>query len=107
MLKLQQVKFKFKYIFNGNHTKQRGTIPTEVYMNQAKISANQFAVLAIGVLLVITALGNAKIMFAVSTVGMLLGMGFLRKDKDQSSVFAVTVGFFLAMIIAIMIWLKK
>jgi apolipoprotein N-acyltransferase len=72
-----------------------------------KITANQFAILAAAVLLVITALGNAKIMFVVSVIGLLLGLRFLRKDTERSGVFAVTVGFFCTMIISMVIWLKK
>lgn len=72
-----------------------------------KLTANQFAILATGVLFLITATGDAKIMFAVSVVGLLIGLGFLNKDRKQSSVFAVTIAFFLVLIIAIVIWLKK
>jgi hypothetical protein len=46
-------------------------------------------------------------MLAVSGIGLLLGLSYLRKDSKQSSAIAINIAFFLVMIIAIVIWLKK
>jgi hypothetical protein len=72
-----------------------------------KLTADQFAIIAAGVLFLIIATGSARIMLAVSGIGLLLGLSYLRKDSKQSSAIAINIAFFLVMIIAIVIWLKK
>jgi hypothetical protein len=72
-----------------------------------KLTSNQFSVVAIGVLFLIIALGDARLMFVVSLVGLLVGLGFLRKENEQGSILAITIAFFLMFIIAITLWLKK
>jgi hypothetical protein len=72
-----------------------------------KLTSEQFTGIAAGVLLLVTVTGDAKIMFAVSVVGLLMGLNFLRKDREQNGVFAVTIGFFFVFIIALVIGLKK
>jgi len=72
-----------------------------------RVTANQFATLSIGILLVVTAMGKPQVMFGVALTGLLIGFNFLRKENRPSSVLAVTIAFFLVMIIALVMGLKK
>ncbi len=68
-----------------------------------KITALQYNVISAGILLFVTATANAKIMFVVSIVGLLVGFNFLRNDREQSGVLAVTIGFFFVLVMSLVI----
>ncbi|HBF35780.1 MAG TPA: hypothetical protein DDW50_00485 [Firmicutes bacterium] len=72
-----------------------------------KITTTQFNIISAGVLLFVTATANARLMLIVSVVGLFIGLNFLRIDRDQSGVLAVTIGFFFVLIMALVIWLRK
>jgi hypothetical protein len=57
--------------------------------------------------MLVTVMGKPQVMFGVAAVGLLIGLNFLRKENRPSSVLAATIAFFLVMIIALVMWLKK
>ena len=72
-----------------------------------KITAMQYNVISAGSLLFVTATANAKLMFIVSVIGLLIGLNFLRNDREQSGVLAITIGFFFVLVMSLVIWLIK
>lgn len=68
-----------------------------------KITAMQYNVVSAGILLLVTVTANAKLMFVVSIVGLLMGFNFLRNDHEQSGVLAVTIGFFFVLVMSLII----
>jgi hypothetical protein len=72
-----------------------------------KITTTQFNIISAGVLLFVTATANARLMLIVSVAGLFIGLNFLRIDRDQSGVLAVTIGFFFVLIMALVIGLRK
>ncbi len=72
-----------------------------------KITAMQYNVISAGALLFVTATANAKLMFIVSVIGLLIGLNFLRNDREQSGVLAITIGFFFVLVMSLVIWLIK
>jgi hypothetical protein len=71
-------------------------------MNNQTLS-DKFAVIAIAVLLILTAWGNALAMLVVSVLGLVVGLLFFRKSIARGGALAATVGFVLAIIIALVL----
>jgi hypothetical protein len=72
-----------------------------------RITATKFNIISAGLLLFVTATANAKLMLVVSVIGLLIGLNFLRSDREQSGVLAVTIGFFFVFVMSLVIWLTK
>ena len=64
---------------------------------------DKLAALAVAVLLVLTAWGNAVAMLVVAALGLVVGLIFFRKSITQGGALAATLGFVLAIIIALVI----
>ncbi|MCJ7667742.1 MAG: hypothetical protein MUP04_05595 [Anaerolineae bacterium] len=71
-------------------------------MNNQTLS-DKFAAIAIAVLLILTAWGNALAMLIVSLLGLVVGFLFFRKSIARGGALAATVGFVLAIIIALVL----
>ena len=74
-------------------------------MNNQSLS-DKLAALAVAVLLILTAWGNAFAMLVVALLGLVIGLLFFRRSIGRGGVLAATVGFILAIVIAL-IWLLK
>jgi len=68
--------------------------------------SDKFAAIAIAVLLILTAWGNALAMLVVSLLGLVVGFLFFRKSIARGGALAATVGFVLAIIIALVFLLR-
>lgn len=68
--------------------------------------SDKFAALAVAVLLILTAWGNALAMLVVSLLGLVVGLLFFRKSITRGGALAATVGFVLAIIIALVFLLR-
>ncbi len=67
---------------------------------------DKFAALTIAVLLILTAWGNAVAMLVVSIPGLVAWALFFRKSMVRGGALVVTVGFVLAIAIALVILLR-
>jgi hypothetical protein len=74
-------------------------------MNNQSLN-DKLAALAVAVLLILTAWGNAVAMLVVAVLGLLVGLLFLRKSITQGGALAAAVGFVLAIVIALVILLR-
>jgi len=68
--------------------------------------SDKFAALAVAILLILTAWGNAVAMLVVSLLGLAVGFLFFRKSVARGGALAATVGFVLAIIIAVVFLLR-
>lgn len=68
-------------------------------MNNQSLS-DRFAALAVAVLLILTAWGNAVAMLVVAVLGLVVGLLLFRKGITRGGVLAATVGCALAIVIA-------
>jgi len=74
-------------------------------MNNQSLS-DKLAALAIAVLLILTAWGNALAMLVVAVLGLVVGLVFFRKSIVRGGALAATVGFVLAIVIALVMLLR-
>jgi hypothetical protein len=68
--------------------------------------SDRFAALAVAMLLILTAWGNAMAMLVVAVLGLAVGVLLFRKSITRGGLLAATVGFVLAIIIAVMMLLR-
>jgi len=68
--------------------------------------SDKFAAIAVAVLLILTAWGNALAMLIVAVLGLVVGFLFFRKSITRGGALAATVGFVLAIIIAVVFLLR-
>jgi hypothetical protein len=68
--------------------------------------SEELAALAVAVLLVLTAWGNAVVMLVVAALGLAVSALFYRKSLARGGVLAATVGFVLAIVIARLMLLR-
>lgn len=73
-------------------------------MNNQSLN-DKLAALAVAVLLVLTAWGNAVAMLVVAVLGLIVGLLFSRESITQGGALAATVGFVLAIVIALIMLL--
>jgi hypothetical protein len=57
---------------------------------------DKFAAIAVSLLLILTAWGNAQMMLIVATLGLVAMLFIFRKEINQGGALAATVGFVLA-----------
>ncbi len=74
-------------------------------MNNQSLS-DKLAALAVAVLLIFTAWGNAVAMLIVAVLGLAVGLLLFRKNITQGGALAATVGFVLAIVIALVTLLR-
>ena len=74
-------------------------------MNDQSLN-DKLAALAVAMLLVLTAWGNAVAMLVVAALGLVVGLLFFRKSITQGGALAATVGFVLAIVIALVMLLR-
>lgn len=74
-------------------------------MNNQSLS-DRFAALAVAVLLILTAWGNAEAMLAVAVLGLVVGLLLFRKSITRGAVLAATVGCAVAIVIALVMLLR-
>jgi hypothetical protein len=74
-------------------------------MNDQSLN-DKLAALAVAVLLLLTAWGNAVAMLVVAVLGLVVGLLFFRKSITQGGALAATVGLVLAIVVALMILLR-
>jgi hypothetical protein len=74
-------------------------------MNNQSLS-DKLAALAVAVLLILTAWGNAEVMLAVAVLGLAVGALFFRKSIARGGALATSVGFVLAIVIALIMLLR-
>ncbi len=74
-------------------------------MNNQSLS-DKLAAVAVAVLLIVTAWGNAVAMLVVGVLGLGVGVLFFRKSIARSGGLAATVGFVLAILIALIMLLR-
>ncbi|MGA9351205.1 MAG: hypothetical protein WBW48_20700 [Anaerolineae bacterium] len=74
-------------------------------MNDQSLS-DRFAALAVAVLLILTAWGNAVAMLVVAVLGLVVGLLLFRKSITRGGALAATVGFVLAIVIALVMLLR-
>ena len=74
-------------------------------MNNQSLN-DTLAAVAVGVLLILTAWGNAVVMLVVSVLGLALGLLLLGKNITRGGALAATVGFALAIVIALVMLLR-
>jgi len=74
-------------------------------MNDQSLS-DKFAALAVAVLLILTAWGNAVAMLVVAVLGLVVGLLLFRKSITRGGALAATVGFVLAIVIALVMLLR-
>jgi hypothetical protein len=74
-------------------------------MNNRSLS-DKFAALAVAVLLIVTAWGNALAMLIVALLGLAVGLLFFRKSVARGGALAAIVGFVVAIIIALVFLLR-
>ncbi len=60
-----------------------------------------FGVVAIAILLILTAWGNAIAMLVVAVLGLVIGLLFFRERITQGGILAAIVGFVVSIIIAV------
>ena len=72
--------------------------------NEAR--SDQFAAIAVALLLILTAWGNALAMLVVSAFGLVVGMLFFRKSMARGGALVATVGFLIAIVIALIMLLR-
>jgi len=66
--------------------------------------SDRIAAVAIAVMLILTAWGNAVAMLVVSGLGLIAGLLFFRKSLTRGAALAAAVGFGVAIIIALFKW---
>jgi hypothetical protein len=66
-------------------------------------SSDKLAALAVAVLLMLAAWGNAVVMLVVAALGLAVSVLFYRKSIARGGVLAATVAFVLAIVIAVVI----
>lgn len=64
-----------------------------------------FGVVAIAILLILTAWGNAIAMLVVAVLGLVIGLLFFRERITQGGILAAIVGFVVSIIIAVVMLL--
>ncbi|MEW6183645.1 MAG: hypothetical protein AB1500_10825 [Bacillota bacterium] len=69
-------------------------------------SNDRLAALAVAVMLLLTAWGNALAMFVFGAVGLAVGLLFFRKSITRGGALAAAVGFVLAIIISLAMLLR-
>jgi hypothetical protein len=74
-------------------------------MNNQSLS-DKLAALAVAVLLILTAWGNAVVMLAVGALGLAVSALFFRKSIARGGALAASVGFVLAIVIALIMLLR-
>lgn len=74
-------------------------------MNNQSLS-DKLAALAVAVLLILTAWGNAVAMLVVAVLGLAAGVLLFRKSIARGGALAATVGFMLAIVIATIMLLR-
>lgn len=67
---------------------------------------DKLAALAVAVLLILAAWGNAVAMLVVAVLGLVVGLLLFRKSITQGGALAATVGFVLAIVIALVMLLR-
>ncbi|MGB5932787.1 MAG: hypothetical protein WBH57_06960 [Anaerolineae bacterium] len=68
--------------------------------------SDKLATVAVAVLLILTAWGNALAMLVVAVLGLVVGLLFFRKSMGRGGALAATVGFVLAILIALVMLLR-
>ena len=63
--------------------------------------SDKFAAIVVALLLILTAWGNAAVMFIVSILGLVIFVAFFRKITLRGGVLAVAMGFVLSIGIAL------
>lgn len=74
-------------------------------MNTAQFY-NKYALIAVILILLLTARGNAAAMLILSAIGAIMGFQFFSKKISASANISVAVGFTLVIIIIILVFLK-
>ena len=64
----------------------------------------QLAAPTVAMLLILTALGSAWLMFAVALIGVAVGLLVLRRSLARSSILIVGLAAFIAFVIAVLMW---
>jgi hypothetical protein len=68
--------------------------------------SDKLGALAVAVLLILTAWGNAVAMLVVAVLGLVVGLLLFRKSMTQGGALAAAVGFVLAIVIALVMLLR-
>jgi hypothetical protein len=74
-------------------------------MNNQSLS-DKLAALVVAVLLILTAWGNAVALLVVAVLGLAVGVLLFRKSIARGGALAATVGFVLAIVIALIMLLR-
>jgi flagellar biosynthesis protein FliP len=99
------------------HVSQSKSLPQGIRCNSQELKRSQkpmnsqslndkLAALAVAVLLILTAWGNAVAMLVVAVLGLVVGLLLFRKSITQGRAPAATVGFVLAVVIALVMLLR-
>lgn len=73
---------------------------------KAALLTERVTALTVAVLLIVTALGNAQLMFAVALCGVIAGVFVFRHSVARSSVWISLVSAAVAVVIAVVLWLR-
>ena len=68
--------------------------------------SDKLAAVAVALLLILTAWGNAVVMLVVALLGLAVSVIFFRSKITRGGALSVTLGFVLATAIALIMWLS-